>query len=40
MRFAEAGSIHELVLDQLDQDQAQDLVTIRSRASRASPTTW
>ena len=25
---AEAGSIHELVLDQLDQDQAQDLVTI------------
>ena len=25
---AEAGSAHELILDQLDQDQAQDLVTI------------
>jgi ribosome-associated protein len=25
---AEAGSIHELILDQLDQDQAQDLVSI------------
>jgi ribosome-associated protein len=25
---AEAGSIHELILDQLDQDQAQELVTI------------
>ena len=25
---AEAGSIHELILDQLDEDQAQDLVTI------------
>jgi ribosome-associated protein len=25
---AEAGSVHELILDQLDQDQAQDLVTI------------
>ena len=25
---AEAGSIHALVLDQLDEDQAQDLVTI------------
>ena len=25
---AEAGSIHELILDQLDQDQAQELVSI------------
>ena len=25
---AEAGSVHELILDQLDQDQAQDLVSI------------
>jgi len=25
---AEAGSVHELILDQLDEDQAQDLVTI------------
>ena len=25
---AEAGSIHELILDQLDEDQAQELVTI------------
>ena len=25
---AEAGSVHELILDQLDEDQAQELVTI------------
>ena len=25
---AESGSVHELILDQLDEDQAQDLVTI------------
>ena len=25
---AEAGTVHELILDQLDEDQAQDLVTI------------
>ena len=25
---AQAGSVHELILDQLDQDQAQDLVSI------------
>ena len=25
---AKAGSVHELILDQLDEDQAQDLVTI------------
>ena len=25
---ADAGSVHELILDQLDEDQAQDLVTI------------